>query len=100
MIDRHGWSSSAHRYPNWLRRLTPTHEIAFFGRVSAGKSSLLNRIIGIDLLLTGVTPVTAVPTRIKNGAASELIVWTADGKRAEYGIDRLCRFCHGNEKSG
>ena len=39
-------------------------EIAVFGRVSSGKSSLLNAILETDALPVGVTPITAVPTRI------------------------------------
>jgi GTP-binding protein EngB required for normal cell division len=42
-------------------------EVAFFGRVSTGKSSLLNVILGEELLPVGVTPVTSVPTRISWG---------------------------------
>jgi GTP-binding protein EngB required for normal cell division len=41
-----------------------TFEVAFFGRVSSGKSSLLNFILGEEVLPVGVTPVTSVPTRI------------------------------------
>ncbi len=82
---------------------TPTYEIAFFGRVSAGKSSLLNRIIGIDLLPTGVTPITAVPTRIRNRPDSGLLAWTAEGRFTRYEINRLADFVTeqrnpGNEK--
>jgi small GTP-binding protein len=81
----------------------PTYEIAFFGRVSAGKSSLLNRIIGADLLPTGVTPVTAVPTRIRNRPEPALLVWTMEAGAARYDIDRLPDFVTearnpGNEK--
>jgi GTP-binding protein EngB required for normal cell division len=81
----------------------PSYEIAFFGRVSTGKSSLLNAIMGIDLLPVGVTPITAVPTRIKNGPASHLFVWTAEARFAEYGLERLPEFVTeaknpGNEK--
>jgi hypothetical protein len=35
--------------------------IGFFGRVSSGKSSLLNHMLGRQVLPIGVTPVTAVP---------------------------------------
>lgn len=50
------------------RAASPRFEIAVFGRVSAGKSSLLNWWLGRPLLPTGVVPVTAVPTRIVAGA--------------------------------
>jgi GTP-binding protein EngB required for normal cell division len=45
----------------------PHFEIAVFGRVSSGKSSLLNHIVGRDVLPVGVTPITAVPTRLVRG---------------------------------
>jgi GTP-binding protein EngB required for normal cell division len=51
-----------------VRRLeAPRFEIAVFGRVSSGKSSLLNHIVGRDVLPVGVTPITAVPTRLVRG---------------------------------
>jgi GTP-binding protein EngB required for normal cell division len=43
------------------------YEIGVFGRVSSGKSSLLNYLLEADYLPVGVTPVTAVPTRISYG---------------------------------
>jgi GTP-binding protein EngB required for normal cell division len=42
----------------------PTFEIAVFGRVSSGKSSLLNRVLDRAVLPVGVNPITAVPTRL------------------------------------
>src|SRR5947207_1799156 len=51
-----------------VRRLeSPQFEIAVFGRVSSGKSSLLNHVAGMDVLPVGVTPITAVPTRLVRG---------------------------------
>ncbi|PYJ67482.1 MAG: hypothetical protein DME76_15125 [Verrucomicrobia bacterium] len=46
-------------------------EVGVFGRVSSGKSSLLNYILQIDVLPVGVTPVTAIPTRISHGPVAE-----------------------------
>jgi len=58
-----------------LSRLESTQfEIAFFGRVSSGKSSLLNHILGTPVLPIGATPVTAVPTRLRNGIQAEMLV--------------------------
>ncbi len=34
----------------------PRYEIAVFGRVNSGKSSLLNHVVGMDVLPVGVTP--------------------------------------------
>jgi GTP-binding protein EngB required for normal cell division len=52
----------------------PCFELAVFGRVSSGKSSLLNHVAGIDVLPVGVTPVTAVPTRLEHGEKATAIV--------------------------
>lgn len=64
-------------------------EIAMFGRVSAGKSSLLNAILGEEILPVGVTPITAVPTRIRFGEAVSLTVWYAERPRQTLDISRL-----------
>lgn len=53
-------------------------EVALFGRVSAGKSSLLNAILGQEILPVGVTPITAVPTRIRFGLRPVLTVSFAE----------------------
>lgn len=50
------------------RAAAPRYEIAVFGRVNSGKSSLLNWWLGQAVLPTGVKPVTAVPTRILRSA--------------------------------
>jgi GTP-binding protein EngB required for normal cell division len=71
---------------------TDTFEIAVFGRVSSGKSSLLNHIVGQDLLPVGVTPVTAVPTRLAFGAEPRATVWFADRKPEQFGIGKLAEF--------
>jgi len=46
-------------------------EVGVFGRVSSGKSSLLNYILQTNLLSVGVTPVTAIPTRISHGPVAQ-----------------------------
>ncbi len=53
---------------------SPQFEIAVFGRVSSGKSSLLNHVAGMDVLPVGVTPITAVPTRLVRGDSPRAIV--------------------------
>ncbi len=46
-------------------------EVAVFGRVCSGKSSLLDHILQTDLLPVGVTPVTSFPTRICYGSIAK-----------------------------
>lgn len=73
-------------------------EIAVFGRVSSGKSSLLNAILGEEILPVGVTPITAVPTRIRYNDAPLLSVWYAGRLPETLEIRRLAEFAseHGN----
>jgi GTP-binding protein EngB required for normal cell division len=67
-------------------------EIAVFGRVSSGKSSLLNHLLGQPVLPVGVTPITAVPTRVMHGSTSRVEVNFADRRAEETGLDRLREF--------
>lgn len=50
---------------------TVAFEVGVFGRVSSGKSSLLNYILQTNILPVGVTPITAIPTRISYGPVAE-----------------------------
>jgi GTP-binding protein EngB required for normal cell division len=61
------------------RAASPRFEIAVFGRVSAGKSSLLNWWLNRALLPTGITPVTTVPTRIIQGDRPRIRIKTVSG---------------------
>jgi GTP-binding protein EngB required for normal cell division len=54
-------------------------EVAVFGRVSSGKSSLLNHILQTNVLPVGVTPVTAVPTRVGYGSPARVGIAFAEG---------------------
>ena len=67
-------------------------EIALFGRVSSGKSSLLNHIVEIEVLPVGVNPITAVPTRRVYGAAPRLTVWYADRNTERTDLPELPQF--------
>lgn len=67
-------------------------EVAVFGRVSAGKSSLLNAILGEEILPVGVTPITAVPTRIRFGPAPGLTVTFAERPTQNLEVNRLLEF--------
>ena len=67
-------------------------EIAVFGRVSSGKSSLLNAVLETDILPIGVTPVTAVPTRITYGEKPALMVWFAERPPQTIDVGQLSEF--------
>ena len=69
-----------------------TLELAVFGRVSSGKSSLLNRLLGNGVLPVGVTPITAVPTRITYGPEPKLRVAFADAKPRALDVSALSEY--------
>ena len=92
-IDQHGLVEFRPALATIVERLeSDTFEIAVFGRVSSGKSSLLNHIVGEDLLPVGVTPITAVPTRLAYGAERRATAWFADRKPEQFAIGRLAEF--------
>ncbi len=80
------------------RASSPSFEIAVFGRVSAGKSSLLNWWLSQDLLPTGVTPITAVPVRLMHGEALRARIRVAPSTPFEIPLDELSTYAteHGN----
>jgi GTP-binding protein EngB required for normal cell division len=61
------------------RAAASTIDIGIFGRVSSGKSSLINALVGGALLPVGSTPVTAVPLRLVHGDEA-IVVYFADGR--------------------
>jgi GTP-binding protein EngB required for normal cell division len=75
-------------------------EIAVFGRVSSGKSSLLNGILGSKTLPVGVTPITAVPTRIKYAPAPSVGVWFSERPYQTCEVSRLAEFATEQQNPG
>jgi len=67
-------------------------EIAVFGRVSSGKSSLLNHVLETTALPVGVNPITAVPTRLIHGSQALLTASFADRRVERLPIERLPEF--------
>ncbi|MGD0446322.1 MAG: dynamin family protein [Edaphobacter sp.] len=64
-------------------------EVALFGRVSSGKSSLLNALLETDVLPVGVNPITAVPTKLRYGASLKAAVSYGDGRSSLVSIEEL-----------
>jgi small GTP-binding protein len=69
-----------------------TLEVAVFGRVNSGKSSLLNYLLKTAALPVGVTPVTAIPVRIVHGQAPRGQVWFVDASTEVFDLGRLAEF--------
>lgn len=92
-IDRYGLVEFRPALGTIIERLeTETFEIAVFGRVSSGKSSLLNHLVEQDLLPVGVNPITAVPTRLAYGPEPCATAWFADRKPEQFPVERLAEF--------
>ena len=84
-----------------LERLESTSfEIGVFGRVSSGKSSLLNHLLEQNVLPVGVTPVTAVPTRIGFGSQPQATIEFAEGKQQTIELSRLAEFSTEQQNPG
>jgi len=55
---------------DWMRKLRQTEfPVAFLGSYSAGKSTMINAILGREILPATNQPTTAFPTLIKKGQA-------------------------------
>ena len=66
-------------------------ELALFGRVSSGKSSLLNALLGTNVLPVGINPITAVPTKLRYGSELRAAVSYGDGRSAAVTIEELAQ---------
>jgi GTP-binding protein EngB required for normal cell division len=67
-------------------------EVAVFGRVSTGKSSLLNHLLRTDVLPVGVNPITAIPTRIVYGSAARASIEFLSGEHQTIDVRNLRDF--------
>lgn len=69
------WTDMRHRLEALVADLDASrHTVALLGRVSTGKSSLINTLIGREWLPVGVTPVTAIETRIVSAPRAAMTV--------------------------
>lgn len=90
VVTRHGLVEFRSRIASLAARLEDNNlEVALFGRVSSGKSSLLNALLGTDVLPVGVNPITAVPTRLRHGDSLRARITFASGRNEEVSIDEF-----------
>jgi GTP-binding protein EngB required for normal cell division len=66
-------------------------EVAVVGEFKRGKSSLINALLGREVLPVGALPLTAVPTVLERGEEALLVAF-ADGRRQQRGLDEIARF--------
>jgi GTP-binding protein EngB required for normal cell division len=66
-------------------------EVAVVGEFKRGKSSLINALIGREVLPVGVLPLTAVPTVLEQGEDG-LVVEFADGRQEQHPLRQVARF--------
>ncbi len=90
IVTRHGLVEFRSRIASLAHRLEDSNlEVAFFGRVSSGKSSLLNALLDTNVLPVGVNPITAVPTKLRYGSALRAEVTFANGHVEEVSLEEF-----------
>ena len=101
IVTAHGLVEFRNAVTMLLERMeNGTFEIGVFGRVSSGKSSLLNHLLGGGYLPVGVTPVTAVPTRISFGARPQVFIEFADSRPQVIELTSLAEFATEQQNPG
>lgn len=92
VITRHGLVEFRARIDAIAARLEDNNlEVALFGRVSSGKSSLLNALLSTDVLPVGINPITAVPTRLFYGKTLRAEVTFASGRQETVSLEEFAK---------
>ena len=70
---------------SWLERLkSPEFPVAFLGAFSAGKSTIINAVLGDDILPQATKSLTAIPTLIRKGKTNKAILsYLTEAERLE-----------------
>jgi hypothetical protein len=101
IVSNHGLAGFHSALEQFADRLAePAFEIAVFGRVKAGKSSLLNWLLETGALPTGVTPVTEIPVRIVYGEAPLGHARFTDAMEQVFDLARLAEFVSAQQNPG
>jgi GTP-binding protein EngB required for normal cell division len=92
IVTRHGLVEFRSRIASLAHRLEDNNlEVALFGRVSCGKSSLLNALLDTSILPVGVNPITAVPTKLRYGSAIRAEITFATGRVEEVPLEEFAQ---------
>ena len=93
IIARHGLVELRPMLGKILAKMeNPSLEAAFFGRVNSGKSSLLNYLLGEQVLPVGILPVTALLTRLVRAEKAEIVVKFEVSTPQSLPVDRIAEF--------
>ncbi|MDF2540655.1 MAG: hypothetical protein K0S47_373 [Herbinix sp.] len=71
---------------------TKRFQVAVVGEFKRGKSSLINALLGADILPSDVTPTTATINRITYGNQASAQLIYKDGRKEAIVIDQLCDY--------
>ncbi len=74
--------------------------LVVLGEFKRGKSTLINSLLGRDVLPTGVVPVTSAVTTLRCGRHERLVVGFVDGRQEEHPLSELARFATERENPG
>ncbi len=74
--------------------------VAVIGEFKRGKSTLVNALVGAQVVPTGVLPLTSAVTLVRYGAAERLLVHFLDGRDEEHPLDRLAHYATEAENPG
>ncbi len=74
------------------RLRSSSFHVAILGEFKRGKSTLVNALIGHELLPTGVLPLTSVVTRVRWGTEPGAWIAFESGERLKVSLDRLADF--------
>jgi small GTP-binding protein len=66
--------------------------LAVVGEFKRGKSSLVNALLGREIMPTGVIPLTSVVTMVRAGSPERLVVRYANGREQPQPIDALSEY--------
>jgi len=92
LVTRHGLVEFRPRIDSLAFRLEDNNlEVALFGRVSSGKSSLLNALLNTNVLPVGINPITSVPTKLRYGATLRADVAYGGGREETVTIEELAK---------